>query len=339
MADLGAPEPRSSEATGSPPAGLPSNETAAPLRGVRRALLGLLYWLPKNVMSRWVGRFAGVALPAPVQRAEIRLFARVVGVDLTEMRDEIDAFASLQQFFTRALRAGARPLEGDERCLVAPCDGAWGESGRVESGTLLQVKGRSYRVADLLGGDDLAAAFEGGCYATFYLSPRDYHRFHTPTAGRFTRVDYFPGALWPVNSIGLQGVDGLFARNERVCAYLAPDLGNPASAPSDREPALEGAEPLAAGAAGEIAMVAVGATMVGSIRLTFDEVRTNEADASTYHRMLGERAPRFERGQEWGHFEFGSTIVMLAPAANVALEPRPPGTKLRLGEAIGRLRD
>jgi len=297
----------------------------ASLRGVRRVLLGLLYWLPKNALSRWMGRFAAIALPGPLQRAEIRLFARVVGVDLAEMRDEIDAFASLQEFFTRALRAGARPLAGDERCLVAPCDGAWGESGRIESGTLMQVKGSSYRLADLLGDDARAEAFEGGCYATFYLSPRDYHRFHTPIAGRVTRVDYFPGALWPVNSIGLQGIDGLFTRNERVCAFF------------ECEPAATGAfEPAAAGASGEVALVAVGATMVGSVRVTFDELRTNQADASAYHRTFGERAPRFERGQEWGHFEFGSTIVMLTPPAAMEIEFRPPGTKLRLGEAIGR---
>ena len=343
MADLGAPDPRSSDATGSQASDPPSNEPLPPLRGVRRALLGLLYWLPKNALSRWMGRFASIALPGPLQRAEIRLFARLVGVDLTEMRDEIEAFASLQQFFTRALRAGARPLEGDERSLVAPCDGAWGESGRVESGTLLQVKGRSYRVADLLGDDDLAATFEGGCYATFYLSPRDYHRFHTPTAGRITRVDYLPGALWPVNSIGLQGVDGLFARNERVCACLAPALASleappgVASVSDTPQPALGGVE-AAAERGPEIALVAVGATMVGSVRLSFDELRTNQVDASAYHRAFGERAPYFERGQEWGHFEFGSTIVMLTPPEVMTLELRPPGTKLRLGEAIGRLR-
>jgi len=274
-----------------------------------------------------MGRFASHPLPGPLQRAEILLFARLAGVDLSEMRDPIDAFASLQQFFTRALRAGARPIEGDETCLVSPCDGAWGESGRIESGTLLQVKGRCYRVADLLADEELAAAYEGGCYVTFYLSPRDYHRFHTPTAGRITRLDYRPGALWPVNSIGLQGVEGLFAHNERICAYLQPASLAPGRNSVDAD---SGSMP--------IAMVAVGATMVGSVRLSFDELSTNVAGAVAVRRELGERAPSFARGEEWGHFEFGSTIVMLTPPGEIEIDCHPLGTTLRLGAAIGRMR-
>ena len=239
-----------------------------PLRGARRVLLELLRLLPKNAMSRLMGRFTDVRLPGPLQRAEIRLFARLTRVDLGEMRDEIDSFGSLQEFFTRQLRPEARPLAGDESTLVAPCDGAWGESGRIRSGTLVQVKGRTYRLADLLGDAERAAAYEGGCYATFYLSPRDYHRFHTPTAGRITRLDYVPGALWPVNSIGLHGVDGLFARNERICAELQPT-----------------------GSDDRIVMVAVGATMVGSVRLSFDGLRTNVRGARAERRDLGDLAP------------------------------------------------
>jgi len=276
-----------------------------------------------------MGRFAAYPLPAPLQRAEIRLFARLAGVDLSEMRDGVEAFSSLQQFFTRALRPGVRPIEGDETCLVSPCDGAWGESGRVESGTLLQVKGRAYRVADLLGDAGLASAYEGGCYATFYLSPRDYHRFHTPTAGRITRFDYLPGALWPVNSIGLQGIDGLFARNERICAYLQPDRAMEIDQSGNRE----GRQPPL-----PIALVAVGATMVGSVRLAFHELCTNVPGSSPVRYDLAERAPRFARCEEWGHFEFGSTIVMLTPPGEIEIDFCAPGTPLRLGQAIGCMR-
>ncbi len=287
------------------------------LRGLRRGLLAALRLLPKNAMSRAAGRIASIAWPGPIQRAEIRLFARLAGVDLEEARDDVSDFATLQQFFTRALRDGARPLEGDEDVLVSPCDGAWGEAGRIEAGTLLQLKGRRYRVADLLGHAGWAAAYDGGCYATFYLSPRDYHRFHTPAAGSITRLDYLPGALWPVNSIGLHGVDGLFARNERICAELLPS-----------------GSPIGAG----IVMVAVGATMVGSVRLAFDELCTNVPGGTPVTRRFEGRAPSFARGQEWGHFEFGSTIVMLTPPEGATIEPRPVGTALRLGEALGRIR-
>jgi len=294
-----------------------SNAAQATLSGVGRVLLGLLYLLPKNAMSRAMGRFASIAWPGPIQRAEIRLFARLAGVDLSEARDDVGDFATLQQFFTRALRPGARPIDGGEDVLVSPCDGAWGAAGRIEGGTLLQLKGRTYRVADLLGHEAWAVDYEGGTYATLYLSPRDYHRFHTPAAGRITRLDYLPGALWPVNAIGLLGIDGLFARNERICAELLPD--GSAAGPG-------------------LLMIAVGATMVGSVRLAFDELCTNVADATPVTRRLERNPPAFARGEEWGHFEFGSTIVLLAPPGGPRIEPRPVGTPVRLGEAIGRLR-
>ncbi|MEM9176600.1 MAG: archaetidylserine decarboxylase, partial [Myxococcota bacterium] len=261
--------------------------------------------------------FASIAWPGPIPRAEIRLFARLAGVDLAEARDDVGDFATLQQFFTRALVPGARPIEAGDDVLVSPCDGAWGAAGQIEDGTLLQVKGRRYRVSELLGHEAWAADYDGGDFATLYLSPRDYHRFHTPAAGRITRLDYLPGALWPVNSLGLQGVDGLFARNERICAELA--LAGSAGGPG-------------------ILMIAVGATMVGSVRLTFDELCTNVPGGLPTTRRLGDKAPSFSRGEEWGHFEFGSTIVLLTPPGGPRIEPKPVGTALRLGESIGRLR-
>jgi phosphatidylserine decarboxylase len=175
------------------------------------------------------------------------------------------------------------------------------------------VKGRPYRVADLLGSEALARVCEGGQFATLYLSPRDYHRFHTPAAGRITRLVYRPGALWPVNRIGLLGIDGIFARNERIAAWLE-----------------------VAGEGRGLAMVAVGATMVGSVRLAFDALSTNRPGAVAEDRALGALGPKFARGEEWGHFEFGSTIVLLIPPGLYDLDPKPVGTPLRLGQAIGR---
>lgn len=293
----------------------------ATLGGASRALLGLLYLLPKNAISRAMGWLASRRLPAPIQRLELALFVRLAGIDRGELAQPLESYASLQQLFTRALASGARPLEGGDEILVSPCDGAWGTAGRIENGTLLQVKGRPYRVADLIGDERLAAAYEGGEFATLYLSPRDYHRFHTPAAGRITRLVYRPGALWPVNSIGLLGIDGLFARNERICAFL--QIGGRAvdGRAADSVP---------------LAMVAVGATMVGSVRLAFDGLATNRRGAGPEDRALGDNGPALARGAEWGHFEFGSTIVLLIPPGTYQLEPRPVGTPLRLGRAIGR---
>lgn len=287
------------------------------LRGLARGLLALLHLLPKNALSRAMGWLASRRLPRSLQRLELELFVRLAGVDTRELARPLEDFDTLQSFFTRALAAGARPLEGGESVLVSPCDGAWGSSGRVEQGTILQVKGRPYRVADLLGSERQASAFEGGEFATLYLSPRDYHRFHTPAAGRITRLVYRPGSLWPVNPIGRLGIDSLFARNERICAWL------------------EVAGPVDGRAGGEIAMVAVGATMVGSVRLAFDALCTNRPSAEAEERELGAMGPKFARGEEWGHFEFGSTIILLIPPGLFRLEPKAMGTPVRLGQAIG----
>ena len=283
-----------------------------PVRTPSPLWLRALRHLPRNALSRLAGRIAGARLPAPLVLAEIALFARAVGADLAEMRDPPDSFRSLQEFFTRALREGVRPIDPAPDALVSPCDGAWGESGTVRQATLLQLKGRPYGLAELLGSAADAARFEGGAYATFYLSPRDYHRFHSPCDARVERASYQPGTLWPVNRAGLEGVDGLFAQNERICAYLR-------GAPGD---AL-------------LCLVAVGATMVGKVRVTFDTLETNRPGAAPETRSY--RDVRLSKGQEWGRFEFGSTLVLLGEPGRVAVEPRPPGTPLRLGERIGRL--
>jgi phosphatidylserine decarboxylase len=322
MAGLGASQPHSHS----------TSSTDVPRLGIGgRTLWVLLYLLPKNAISRGAGWIASLRLPSMIQRIQIRIFSRATGIDLSEAGEPVENYDSLQAFFTRSLRAGARPIEGGDDALNSPCDGTWGAAGPIDGGTLLQVKGRTYRVRDLLGDVDAADAFEGGFFATFYLSPRDYHRLHTPTAGRIRRVAYRPGGLWPVNAIGLLGVDALFATNERICAYLEPDDAK------DPDGAYEvvGAADVAV-VPSAIVMVAVGATMVGSVKLSFDDLTTNRRLPADHHEF-GPDAPHFERGAEWGSFEFGSTIVLLVPPESFELDIAPPGTPLRLGEIIGRI--
>ena len=279
----------------------------------RRLALAGLRLLPKNALSRLAGRVATLRMPAAIQGWEIRVFARAVGVDLGEVRDPLESFACLQDFFTRALRDGVRPIDMAPDAVVAPCDGSWGAAGTVTDGALLQVKGRPYALADLLGGAAAAAPFAGGAYATFYLSPRDYHRFHMPCAATVRRATYIPGTLWPVNRIGVEGIAGLFAQNERLSALFA-----------------------VAGEAIDLCQVAVGATLVGKVRVTFDGLTTNVRDGLAITRTYVD-PPRLAKGEEWGRFEFGSTIVMIAAPGLMGLEVRPPGTPVRLGTRIGTL--
>lgn len=268
--------------------------------------------LPLNTLSRAAGRVAGLRLPGPLQRAEIRLFAALVGVDWSEVRDPLESFPTLQHFFTRALQPGARPMDPDPAAVVAPCDGFWGASGTVEAGRLLQVKGRPYSLAALLGDEAWAGAFEGGPFATFYLSPRDYHRFHMPCAATPVAARYLPGSLFPVNRIGVEGVPGLFAENERVVARFRPESG------------------------GELCIAAVGATLVGKVHVDFDDL-TTQAGGRREERRYDDLRSR-ARGEGWGRFEFGSTLVLVASPDALALDPRPSGEPLRLGTRIGSLR-
>jgi len=286
-----------------------------PRSAIYRAVLGALRVLPLHLLSRAAGAFASLRLPAPLQRVQIRWFGWVAGVDFSEVRDPIDSFPSLQAFFTRALADGVRPVDPAREALVAPCDGSWGAAGDVRDTTLLQLKGRPYSLGALLGGDAEAARFEGGSFATVYLAPRDYHRFHAPCDVRIVRARYLPGALWPVNRIGVEGVDGIFAQNERICAFMEAE-------PGARDAAL--------------CLVAVGATLVGKIRVDFDDLTTN-AGAGGAERTYPGGGHAFAKGEEWGRFEFGSTLVLLAAPGALRLDAQAPGTPLRLGNRIGTL--
>lgn len=279
-----------------------------------RAVIASLKVLPQKTMSHVAGVLFGLELPKPLAKLSVSTFAKMAGVNLDEAKEPVESFPSIQKFFVRELKEGARTVDADEDALVSPCDGAWGACGPVEGGTVFQVKGRPYSVATLLDDEALAARFEGGTFATLYLSPKDYHRFHAPCAGDVKEAWHIPGALWPVNNAGIQFVDGLFARNERIVALLRPD----------HQPD------------GLLAMIAVGATMVGKVHVTFDDLTTNNGARETTRRAY-EPPKRLEKGQEWGRFEFGSTVVLVATRGLFDLAIAPAGTPLRLGARIGTL--
>lgn len=275
--------------------------------------LAFLRLLPQHLVSHLAGRAASLRLPRPLRRPVLGAFGRTFGVDFGEVVGALDDYASVQEFFTRPMPAGARPIDASPDSVVAPCDGRWGAAGIVEKGMLLQVKGRPYSVAALLGSEADATHFEGGPFATLYLAPRNYHRFHSPCDAAIRRVRYVPGKLWPVNRIGVEGVDGLFAQNERICAFMEV-------------------------AARPLCLVAVGATMVGKVRLRFDDLSTNAGSHVVEERHYPAAGQKVAKGEEWGRFEFGSTIVLLAHRDLLQLDMQEPGTELRLGRRIGTLR-
>lgn len=267
------------------------------------------YLLPKRALTALAG-WAAQATAQPWTRRAIGWFIRRYRVDMSEAAvSDPAAYASFNDFFTRALKPGARPLAASP--WVCPVDGAVSQCGPIEGGQIFQAKGHHYSAQALLGGDPaLAAQFDGGAFATLYLSPRDYHRIHMPCAGRLLRMIHVPGALFSVNPTTARGVPGLFARNERVvCVFETFD--------------------------GPLALVLVGATIVGSMATVWHGVVTPPRQGHLREWRYDTQNLRLAQGEEMGRFQLGSTVIVLWPRDTARLNPDwTPARPVRLGEAM-----
>ncbi|WP_374969851.1 archaetidylserine decarboxylase [Terrabacter sp. BE26] len=273
-----------------------------------RLLILLLSVLPKHALSRGAGWLATRPIPKPWRARVHGAYCRVFGARPEEAALPLEEYPTLNAFFTRTLRPGLRPVAAG--AIVSPVDATVGAYGTVRDDTLVQAKGRSYSLAALLGSRELADRFEGGTYATLYLSPKDYHRIHAPLSGDVTAATYIPGELWPVNVAAVANVADLFAANERIVVELDAASG------------------------GRLAVVAVGATMVGMTRLAFDDLHTN-ARRREVQRHHYDRPVRLEVGAALGHFEFGSTVILVCSPEAGAIEDLATGASVRMGERIG----
>jgi phosphatidylserine decarboxylase len=278
------------------------------------SFVALQHLLPKQALTRLAGLVAGARAGA-LTTAAIRRFIGRYGVNMAEALDaDPAAYASFNEFFTRPLKPGARPLAQAE--WVCPVDGAISQFGGIQGDRIFQAKGHDYTTAALLGGDaQLARHFQGGHYATLYLSPRDYHRIHMPRAGRLLRMLHVPGALYSVNPATARGVPGLFARNERVVCVF----DDPAAAPGERPWVL----------------VLVGATIVGSMATVWHGVVNPPRPHSVRDWRYADQRIELAQGDEMGRFLLGSTVVMLMPPGPLAWNPSwAPGGAIRLGEPM-----
>ena len=268
------------------------------------------YLLPKKLLTLFAGKVAGLHGGA-LTHALIRKFVAHYGVNMSEAADpRIESYASFNDFFTRPLREGVRPLS--DAALVCPVDAAISQFGPIEHDQIFQAKGHSYSTTTLLAGDEaLARRFDHGHFATLYLAPKDYHRIHMPCEGRLVRMVYVPGDLFSVNPVTARHVPSLFARNERVVCIFETAFG-------------------------PFVNVLVGATIVGSVATVWHGVvnppRTRGVRSWDYQ---GQDIV-FRKGQEMGRFLLGSTVVMLFPKSVVTFAADwAPTRPVRLGEAMG----
>ena len=275
----------------------------------------LQHLLPKQALTRFAGLVAAWRGGAATT-ALIRWFVGRYSVNMAEAAEtRIEAYPSFNEFFTRALKPGARPLADAE--WLCPVDGAISQFGKINGDQVFQAKGHAYSTTALVGGDAaLAAPYADGWFATLYLSPRDYHRIHMPCAGTLRRTIHVPGDLFSVNPTTARGVPGLFARNERVVCIFDDAQGRP------------------------FVLVLVGATIVGSMATVWQGV-INPPRPGLVREWRHDDAPvHLERGAEMGRFLLGSTVVMLFTAE--AMRDRhanpawAPGGAIRMGEAMAR---
>lgn len=270
------------------------------------------YLIPQHLLSRLMFRLTRLELGSATQFM-IRQFVRSYAVDMSlAQHPELSHYRSFNQFFTRALRADARPLA--DTALISPVDGAISQLGQIQQHNILQAKGHEYSVTSLLGGDPaLAAAFADGSFCTIYLSPKDYHRIHSPCEARLIQMRYIPGNLFSVNQRTVRTVPNVFARNERVVCIFETAFG-------------------------KMAVILVGAVFVGSMETVWagqitppytTDIKDWQYPAAT--------APNLQQGQELGRFNMGSTVIILLEGQKLAWMPHLTAqTSVNMGQALAQ---
>ena len=273
------------------------------------------YVTPQLGVSNLAGRLADNDRSPALKNRVIKWFIGRYGVDMSEAAEpNPEAYATFNDFFTRELKPGIRPLADGEKTLVSPVDGAISQLGQVTGDRIFQAKGQSFSLSELLGGEEATTApFADGEFSTIYLSPKDYHRIHMPMAGTLRQMIHVPGKLFSVNPVTAENVPNLFARNERVVCIFDT-------------------------ASGPMALVLVGAMIVGSVETRWAGVVVPGRRQVTSTLYEGEQAISFDKGEEMGRFRLGSTVIMVMPKGSVSWNSdQVAGKTVRMGEAFGAL--
>jgi phosphatidylserine decarboxylase len=273
---------------------------------INHAFIQVQKSIPQHQLSRLVGKLAASELPL-LKSAVIYAFKQQYGIDLSIAEaEQISQYPSFNAFFTRALKAGVRPIDPEPSHIVSPADGAISQLGPISAGQIFQAKGQYFSVEQLIADPQLAKPFQSGEFMTVYLSPKDYHRVHMPFAGTLTETLYVPGELYSVNQVTAEHIPGLFARNERMVCLFNTELGR-------------------------MAVVLVGAMIVAGI----ETVATGKVKP-TGHIELKQHALALNKGDELGRFYLGSTAIVLFEQGKVQWsEQLKANTSVEMGRQIG----
>ena len=276
--------------------------------------ISLQYLLPQHLLSRMVGKLAAWHAPKWLKNSLIRWFIRKHQIDLNiAVKTEINAYPSFNAFFTRQLKPQQRTIDPNN-VIISPADGCISQIGKLTATKILQAKKKYYSIGQLLAGNDvLTATFQNGCFATIYLSPRDYHRVHMPYTGKLIQSIYVPGKLFSVNPVTVAHIDDVFARNERLINIFETDNG-------------------------PMAVILVGAMLVAGIHTTWQGKITPNHNTQLQTWCYANKNITLQKGEELGYFNFGSTVILLFPENKVEwcssfATPR----SIKVGEAISCL--
>ncbi len=250
------------------------------------------YLLPQHAVSIAAGKLADVKAPW-FKNLFITQFAKAYNIDMSNaVEPSLTEYACFNDFFTRAIKPESRPIDNDTQSLCSPVDGAMSQFGTIEKGRIIQAKKHHYSVLELLAGDQqMASRFDNGEFCTIYLAPKDYHRIHMPCDGKLHSMAHIPGKLFSVNPLTANNVPNLFARNERVVSYFNTPFGL-------------------------MAMVAVGATIVGSVETTWHGTVTPPTKSNVSHWNYQQESIEIKKGKEMGRFKLGSTVILLMEKSN-----------------------
>lgn len=266
----------------------------------QHGLTSMLHWFMRRE-TEWL------------KNLQIRTISALAGIDRSEaLSEDLADYPTFNHFFTRELKPGARPLDGGENSLVCPSDGRISACGPLRGDSIFQAKGHRYSLNTLLAEDPGVSALTGGDFWTIYLSPRDYHRVHMPCDGQLLRMIYMPGKLYSVSPSAVRQVPGLFARNERVICIFDTDFG-------------------------PMALVLVGAMLVGSMDTVWAGTITPAAERSPRRTVYQSGEVKLQRGEEMGRFNMGSTVIVVTPPGAVERSPLQAGDAVRMGIKLASL--
>lgn len=256
-----------------------------------KLILAFLRYLPKRKISFLTGLFVELELPSFILLPIIKLYVNFYKVELDEVKEPLESFKTFNEFFTRELKEGVREISKGE-ALVSPVDGTFFQAQKINDDRIIQVKGLSYNLEDLLSEKPLAENYKNGTFLNFYLSPKDYHNVHMPLAGKVKKITHIPGDLWPVNMCSVENIEGLYVRNERVVVEVETEKK------------------------GRFLLIMVGALNVGSIRLGRFSLKTNlwgQADEPNEVSLQNfeEKDLLLKKGEKLGAFCLGSTVLLI----------------------------